>query len=143
MSGVCVHILYSNKGIHYCSFHILSCRLRVFGLVWLQRNKKSKTKFNCLYQIWQWELHFCLRKHNLPALHWSHYNEWLKRNFSSQNHNILRQKHDEGEPNNGCNHLLVVNNLITWLTYQYSVIISKEMIYYLSNAFAQIPCYWV
>ena len=36
-----------------------------------------------------------------------------------KNHNILRQKHDVGEPNNGCNHLLVVNNLITWLTYQY------------------------
>ena len=139
MSGVCVHILYSNKGIHYCSFHILSCRLRVFGLVWLQRNKKFKAKLelivcikfdngnyifvseSIIYQhsteVWlkgatekeflqtksqhvkaetwrgkaqlivcikfdNWKLHLSLKKYNLPALHWSHSKEWLKRNFS-------------------------------------------------------------
>ena len=65
-----------------------------------------------------------------------------ERNFSWQNHNILRQRHVEGEPN-GRNHLLVVNHFIAWLTYQYILVISKEMIYFLSDAFTQIPSNWV
>ena len=88
------------------------------------------------------ELYLSLRKHNSSAFHWIHSKEWLKRNFSQQNHNILKQKHDEGELN-GCNQLWVTNNFITWLTYQYFIVISKEKIYYLSNAFTLIPCYWV
>ena len=82
------------------------------------------------------ELHLSLRKYNLPELYGSHSKERLKGNFSWQNHNILRQKHDEGE-SNGWNQLWLVNNFITWL------VISKDVIYYLSDAVTQIPCYWV
>ena len=87
-------------------------------------------------------INLSLRKYNLPELYWSHSKEWLKKNCSSQNHNILRQKHGEGEPN-GWNQSLLVNNFITWLIWQYFEVISKEKIYYLSDAFTQIPCYWV
>ena len=115
----------------------------MFGLVWLQRNRKNITRINLLnYTVWRLELHLSLRKYNLPALHWCHSKEWLTGNFSWQNHNISRQKHDEGEPN-GWNQLWVANNFINWLTYKYFVVISKEMIFYLSDAFTQIPCYWV
>ena len=109
MSGLCVHILYSNKGIHYCSFHILSCRLRVFGLVWLQRNKKSKTRFNCLYQIWQWELHFCLRKYHLPALHWRHSKERLKRKYL-----LTKSQHFKAETWRGKAQLIVCIKFDNW-----------------------------
>ena len=88
------------------------------------------------------ELYLSLRKHNSSAFHWIHSKEWLKRNFSQQNHNILKQKHDKGELN-GCNQLWVANNFITWLTYQYFIVISKEKIYYLNDAITLIPCYWV
>ena len=115
----------------------------MFGLVWLQRNRKNITRINLLnYTVWRLEWHLSLRKYNLPALHWCYSKEWLKGNFSWQNHNISRQKHDEGE-SNGWNQLWVANNFINWLTYKYFVVISKEMIFYLIDAFTQIPCYWV